>query len=78
MGGAHTLSEYPHEMVGLECRKCNRRGSFSKARLLAEHGDIGLPDLRSVLITDCKGKSPNFPCVASFTGMDSFLPREYK
>jgi hypothetical protein len=70
------LSEYPHDMVGLECKKCDRNGRFSKARLLAEHGDIGLPDLRAELIADCAGRTLNFPCEAKYTGMESFMPKD--
>jgi len=42
----HTLADYPHEMVEIECAKCGRHGRLRTSRLLAEHGpDIKLPDL---------------------------------
>lgn len=73
--GVLLLSDYPHDMVGIECLKCNRRGRFSKARLMEKYGDIDLPDLRKELATNCTGKSLNFPCSARYTGMESFLPK---
>lgn len=52
--GALSLSDYPGDAVVLACSKCDRRGRYHKARLVAEHGpDIGLPDLRARLAADC-------------------------
>ena len=36
------------------CRKCDRRGVLSVARLVQEHGaNFGMPELRRVLAGDC-------------------------
>jgi hypothetical protein len=48
-----TLREYPTELVRLACDRCDRRGQYSRARLIERYGaDIGLPELRH-LIADC-------------------------
>jgi len=45
--GSITLENFPHSMVRLACRKCDRRGQYRRSTLIAEHGaDIPLPDLR--------------------------------
>jgi hypothetical protein len=52
--GALTLAEYPSEVIVLACERCDRRGQFRKAWLVAEYGaDIGLPELRLRLADDC-------------------------
>jgi hypothetical protein len=52
--GAVSLADYPGETIELACSKCGRRGRYHKARLVAEHGpEIGLPDLRVLLATNC-------------------------
>ena len=52
--GAVTLAQYPADHIELACAKCDRRGRYAKARLIAEHGGaIGLPDLRMRLAADC-------------------------
>ena len=45
--GALQLKDYPNAMVRLACTRCDRRGQYRLATLLAEFGpDITLPDLR--------------------------------
>jgi hypothetical protein len=52
--GAVPLIDYPAETVALACSKCERRGRYRKASLVAIHGaEIGLPDLRMRLAGDC-------------------------
>ena len=35
----YTLSDYPHDMIEIECAKCGRRhGRLRTARLIEEHG----------------------------------------
>lgn len=51
--GAVLLADYPAEAIELACSKCDRRGRYAKARLIAQHGaEIGLPDLRMRLAAD--------------------------
>jgi hypothetical protein len=52
--GSLALSEYPVPMMRLACRRCERRGRYRVARLVAEHGaDVALPDLRHALAVGC-------------------------
>ena len=52
--GAVTLADYPGDMVVLACAKCDRRGRYRKASLVAIHGaKIGLPDLLGRVAADC-------------------------
>jgi hypothetical protein len=45
--GAYILADCTSPMLELVCRKCDRAGRFSVARLIAEHGaDMRLPNLR--------------------------------
>jgi hypothetical protein len=48
------LQDYPLPTVNLSCRKCDRRGRYTKAKLIERHGlDVALPDLRLMLATGC-------------------------
>ena len=41
-------------MIEIACRRCERRGRLSAARLIEQHGaDIWLPSLCDVLAGDC-------------------------
>ena len=43
--GALSLGDYPGDVILLACSKCERRGRYRKASLVAAHGpEIGLPD----------------------------------
>jgi hypothetical protein len=68
--GAVTLADYPGDVIVLACEKCERRGRYSKARLVAEHGpNIKLPDLRHRLAAGCprvKNPTGNVGCGAIY------------
>lgn len=51
--GATTLSDVISPTLHLVCKACGRHGRFSVARLMAKHGDAGLPDLRRFLSASC-------------------------
>jgi len=51
--GAVTLSDLIDPRLTLVCTRCERRGVYSVARLMAKHGDARLTDLRSFLTADC-------------------------
>jgi hypothetical protein len=40
-------------MLEIACRRCDRRGRLSVARLIEQHGDMRLPELRYILAGDC-------------------------
>ena len=49
-------------MLEVACRRCDRRGRFSIARLIAEHGRDDHGDLRALIAADCpkmQNPSPN-------------------
>ncbi len=54
--GGVPISQHPGEQVIYACTPCGRRGVYSKAKLIAEHGDIGLPRLASILSAACDGR----------------------
>ena len=47
------LSDLIAPRLTLVCARCERRGVYSVARLMAKHGDARLTDLRSFLTADC-------------------------
>lgn len=48
MREGYILAEFPLERVELACKKCERHGVLSKAKLLEQYGpNITLPDLLS-------------------------------
>ena len=50
--GALTLSDVLSPTLSIVCEPCNRRGRYSVARLVEEHGDAKLTDLLQTL-ADC-------------------------
>jgi hypothetical protein len=40
-------------MLDVACRRCDRRGRLSIARLIAEHGRDDYGDLRALIAHDC-------------------------
>ena len=48
-----TLADLRSPTLTIVCEPCGRRGRYSVARLLAQHGDAKLPDLLATL-ADCK------------------------
>ena len=41
------------QMLEVACRRCDRRGRLSIARLIAEHGRDDYGDLRALIAHDC-------------------------
>jgi len=67
--GAVTLSDLIAPTLTLVCTRCERRGVYSVARLMAKHGDARLTDLRSFLTVDCPNRakfSIHAQCEAKF------------
>ena len=54
-GDAITLGDLAGTITMLEvaCRRCERRGRLRVARLIEQHGDMRLPELRYILASDC-------------------------
>jgi hypothetical protein len=50
--GARTLSDIRTSTLTIACAPCGRRGRYSVARLMDEHGDAKLPELL-VTLTQC-------------------------
>ena len=53
--GAVQLSDIAGKITMLEiaCSRCARRGRLSVARLIEQHSDKRLPELRYILAADC-------------------------
>jgi hypothetical protein len=52
--GTLRLEQYPGDCVEFACTKCDRRGRYRKAALIAIHGaHIGLRDLLARMAADC-------------------------
>jgi hypothetical protein len=58
-------------MLEVACRRCDRRGRLSLARLIAEHGHAGLPDLRILLAADC----PHIRSAAIYNRCGVYFPQ---
>ena len=70
--GSLTLSEHPRELVEIGCDRCERKGRYSRARLIAKHGpSIRLPDLLRKIAADClkSGGLGNDMCGARYEGL---------
>jgi hypothetical protein len=52
-GGSLTLADIADERIVLTCDKCDRRGSYSVARLWRERGDIKMTDWLTEVSADC-------------------------
>jgi hypothetical protein len=50
--GALTLSDLRQPMLSIVCEPCGRRGRYSVAKLMEQHGDAKLTDLLQAL-ADC-------------------------
>ena len=69
MTGARILADYPDAMVRIACRKCDRRGQYWLATLMALYGEkAALPDVLRQLVHDCpkRGGIGNDSCGAYF------------
>lgn len=65
--GAVLLSEFPGDVVAIACRFCERRGVYKRANLIARYGDIGLPELLTILAADCpRNGNMSHPCSPYF------------
>jgi hypothetical protein len=52
--GSINLADFPNDMVRVGCQKCERRGQYRKATLLARYAPMtAMPDLLSLLATGC-------------------------
>jgi hypothetical protein len=65
---SYALSDYPREIIEIECDKCGRHGRLRTARLLAEHEpDIKLPDLLREIAKCPKWGSMDDGCRARYS-----------
>ncbi|MDP2358202.1 MAG: hypothetical protein Q8M31_19365 [Beijerinckiaceae bacterium] len=72
--GAVTVSdliEAGETHVEVACDRCDRHGSYQLARVLAEKGDIPLPDLLALVSADCPARQSLGVemCGAMFVGL---------
>jgi hypothetical protein len=44
--GAVVLSDLRNPTLSIVCEPCGRRGTYNVTRLMEQHGDAKLPDLR--------------------------------
>jgi hypothetical protein len=73
-----TLASFPYVKVRLACRRCNRKGSYSLARLADKYGaEVRLMELLGHFAGDCAMWEPQHPimerCGAYFVDLD--LPK---
>ena len=54
-GDAVTLGDLVGKITMLEvpCRRCDRRGRLQLVKLIEQHGDMRLPELRDIMAGDC-------------------------
>src|SRR5262249_27481599 len=81
--GSITLAELEGklDLLEIKCRRCERHGRVSLARLIEEHGaDKGLPDLWTSLAGDCqhaRSTALNNRCAIYYPQLPMlFLPRK--
>jgi hypothetical protein len=55
--GGRTLSDIRDPTLTIVCAPCGRRGRYSVARLMEQHGDAKLPDLLLTLANCPKARS---------------------
>jgi hypothetical protein len=70
--GALTLSDFRGPTLSIVCAPCDKRGRYSVAKLIVQHGDAKLTDLLQTL-TDCpKAHSARIHnrCKAVYEGLD--------
>jgi hypothetical protein len=70
--GSLILSDVRGPTLMIVCEPCGKRGCYSVARLIVQHGDAKLTDLLQTL-TDCpKARSPSVHdrCKAVYEGLD--------
>jgi hypothetical protein len=69
--GALTLSDVRSPTLAIVCEPCGRRGRYSVARLMEEHGDAKLTDLLQTLAACLKAHSASIHdrCKAVYEGL---------
>jgi hypothetical protein len=69
--GALTLADVRGPALSIVCEPCGRRGRFSVAKLMAEHGDAKLSDLLQALAACPKTRSASIHdrCKAVYEGL---------
>jgi hypothetical protein len=65
---SHSLGEFPHAVVRIECPRCHRRRDGLLARFEA---DIALPDLLLALAQCERRQDFSRPCGARFTDLSA-------
>ena len=54
------------DRLEVRCKRCERQGRVRLARLIAEHGALGLPDLAVHLAADCPKAAATNPAERCF------------
>ena len=69
--GALTLSDVRGPTLAIVCEPCGRRGRYSVAKLLEQHGDAKLTDLLQTLADCQKARSASIHdrCKAVYEGL---------
>jgi len=69
--GALVLSDLRQPTLSIVCEPCGRRGRYSVARLMEEHGDAKLTDLLQTLADCQKARSASIHdrCKAVYEGL---------
>jgi hypothetical protein len=70
--GSMILSDVRGPTLAIVCEQCGKRGRYSVARLIVQHGDVKLTDLLQTL-ADCpkaRSLSVGDRCKAVYEGLD--------
>ena len=69
--GALTLADVREPTLAIVCEPCGRRGRYSVAKLMEEHGDAKLTDLLQTLADCQKARSASIHdrCKAVYEGL---------
>jgi hypothetical protein len=69
--GALVLSDFRQPTLSIVCEPCGRRGVYSVAKLMEEHGDPKLTDLLQELVECPKARSASIHdrCKAVYEGL---------
>jgi hypothetical protein len=67
---SHSLGEFPHAVVRIECERCGRAGSYRLAGLIERFGaDAAGPDILMELAACERRKNFSQRCGARFTDL---------
>ena len=70
MTNVFRLASYQSDTVHLACRRCERRGRYSKTVLFGRHGaDIPLPDLCNAIAQCERARAPGDACGVYFVDL---------